>query len=53
VECNRLQYNAAVKYVEKNAYNLRVENSRALKFIIGGILLGVFYAVLRFLSVLS
>ena len=43
-----MQYNAAVKYVEKNAYNLRVENSRALKFIISGVLLAVFYTVLRF-----
>lgn len=45
---NRLQYNAAVKYVEKNAYNLRIENSRVLKLILGGVLLAVFYTVLRF-----
>jgi len=49
VEYNRLQYNAAVKYVEKNAYNLRVENSRALKFILGGTLLAGLYTVFRFL----
>ena len=49
MEHNRLQYNAAVKYVERNAYDLRVENSRALKFVIGGVLLAILYAVLRFL----
>jgi len=48
VNDNRLQYNAAVKYVEKNAYNMRMETSRALKFVIGGVLLAVFYTVLRF-----
>ena len=48
MEYNRLQYNAAVKYVQKNAYNMRVENSRALKFVIGVVLLAVFYTVLRF-----
>jgi hypothetical protein len=52
VNDNRLQYNAAVKYVEKNAYNLRVETSRVLKFVVGGALLAIFYTVLRFLVVL-
>ena len=52
MEYNRLQYNAAIKYVEKNAYNLRLENSRALKFILGGVLFVILYTILRFLVAL-
>ena len=34
MDLNRIQYNAAVRYTERNAYRLKIDNTKALFIVI-------------------
>lgn len=46
---NNIQYNAAVKYLEKNEFRIKQSNSKVLLFSLSIMGLFVFFYILKFL----
>lgn len=49
---SNIQYNAAVKYLEKNQYKLSLQNSRAIAWFLGIASLIVFFYFIKFVVAL-
>lgn len=49
---NNIQHNAAVKYLEKNQYRVKCQNSNAMVWCIGIMALIFFFYILKFIVAL-
>lgn len=45
---NSIQYNAAIKYLEKNEFRIKADNSKVLIFIVSSFFLLLFFYILKF-----